>query len=152
MQLCKYADTTGCKVCKAIFYKSCTKFRKAYFKDLLGDLVKFKYVPYNKGYADGDVLFSKDENKAKSAVADLALKIKCKVKRISANQAITLALGGDDIPYRLVFLDCKQSKLEQEKVQSVLYAFVDKLKLFNVRVVVSGQSSNIIAQSDWYKL
>ena len=149
MQKCVYAEQVKCKSCTHVFYQQCSKFKKAYNQDLVRELIPMQFKRPKKSLSKNVVWWSKNEQEAKSAAAIIACVNKRRVKKVTANQAITIVLGNEEFSYEMVFLDCKNARPDLDKVLNCLVSFVDKCVLQSVPVVISLQGSNIAPNQDW---
>lgn len=133
--LCVYAKKLNCMECNFLYRKQCLKFVVTHAKFLSKELGEFIYN--SKVSSSDKVMWSRDENKAKSCALKKALKKNTPIKRYSLSQVISLALNNEPIESRLVYVDCS-TKIsgDLEKIKGVLLSFIDNLLLIGSDVVV----------------
>lgn len=124
MTPCKYIERTGCPSCDQVVYRKCPIFMKAHIQELSKNIVPFKYT---KQSFKGDVAFSNSFDVVKSVALDRALSLNTKLVKITLNQAISIALGEEDLEDGVYLVDCSNKLAStNEKIGSALSSFVDK--------------------------
>lgn len=132
---CKYADLLKCTQCTCAFHIQCKKFIVARAKVLTKELGNFIYN--SKVKIAFNVVWTNNENKAKSAALRYALKYNARVKRYSMSQIISIALSNEIIEEKVIYIDYN-TKLQGdiEKIKGVLCSFIETSLLRGTKVVV----------------
>lgn len=124
-QPCKYKNYTKCKSCTAVYYKECKTFQKAHIAFLTRNIRPFHFV--HQHFSE-HVVWSRDEDKAKSAALQYASSLNQEIKVLSMSQVISLTVSNEEVEGKVFYIDYK-AKLsgDSEKVLGVLQSFVDKI-------------------------
>jgi len=124
MTPCTYKERAGCTFCDQVIYKNCPKFQKAHIQELSSELLPFKFKELEVKEL---VAYSNDADTAKSAAVIKANKLNIKVKRITINQAMEIAMGNEELERYIYYVDCSNKMAGlAEKVNGVLVSFIDK--------------------------
>lgn len=125
---CKYQKVLGCSECVHPFHRECKKFLVARAKEISVELNPFIYT--SKVKVTHRVMWSRDENKAKSIALKYALKRNTKIRKYTLAQVISLALSNEPVESDVVYIEYS-SKLagDVDKLKGVLTSFVDSVML-----------------------
>lgn len=150
IQLCGYAQQNGCKQCSVVYFKECKKFLKAHYSFLARKILPLNF---SKQKLHDAVVWSRDEDKAKSAALQYAMKFNCEIKHLSLNQVISLTVTNEDVEGKVFYIDYKQKLTgDSEKIVGVLKSFIDKVSMQGSCVSLFVQSNIQISLNDIHKL
>ena len=147
---CKYHGCLKCEQCVHTFHKQCKKFIIAHAKESSREIQPFVYT--SKIKVSDRVMWSSNENKAKSLALKYALRINAKVTKYTFSQVISLALSNEPVEASVVYIEYK-TKLsgDADKLKGVLTSFIDALILRGAFVSLFI-SSNITLKVDYTRL
>lgn len=135
MQGCKYQSIVKCTHCDVLLHRGCKKFITAHAKVISQCLQPFVYS--SKYKPKGKVMWSKDQNRAKSLALQCALRNNLHIKKYSLSQTISLALDQSLPENEVVYVECV-NKLngDIDKLKGVLISFIESSLLNNTIFVV----------------
>lgn len=145
---CNYAEHFGCSECSVAFHKECKQFVMAHAKWLSGSVQPFKYD--NKVTVDykDRVIVSSNEVRAKSASLLYALHSNKRIRRLSASQALTIAVSNEVLDDGVIYIDCKRIHGDCLKISNVLYSFAE-VQVMNGSYVVFHVPPTVRIQLDY---
>lgn len=150
LQPCIYAIKLNCKCCDVAYFKACKKFLKAHYAFLSRNLHKFTYHKIN---LKSNVVWSRDENLAKSAALQYAIKCNSEVKVLTLSQVISLTVSNTDVEGKVYFIEYRTKMSgEVDKLTGVLSSFVDKATFNGACVVIFISPSIPFSLSNYSKV
>lgn len=150
MTPCIYVESTGCTSCDQLVYKKCPLFIKAHLSHLMSSIMPFTFIKVDN---DESIVFSGDVNTIKSACAQKAFNLNRKVKSITMNNAMALAMGEEDLEDYVYYLDCSAKLVGQtDKIGSVIVAFIDKCQYKNIPVFIYKPPTTVLPITNYTRL
>lgn len=148
---CAYKEYAQCKECNYVKFKECKNFRVWRAKYLLSDILP---MTLNKveDWSKNICYFSRKESKAKIVAASIALRNQFKVKKFTLNQAITVVVDRIEVEEKVIYLECRKSYGDQQKVQQVIESFVDNMLMQGKTVIIYANAGTIALNETWRKL
>lgn len=153
MAKCIYAEKLKCAECESIFYSRCRKFVKAHNTELIKEILPFTYKKQEKTkeILKGRVIYSRDEDLLKSLAADIAVRLKTRIKKLNFNQTISVQLSTEGMDFenvRVIYIENIRKTDNSEKLLTVFNSFVDLCEMKGVRVFYYSRYKGI-RDLDW---
>ena len=150
---CQYQPQVGCKKCIHSFYRECPEYQKQRQRALISPIlpVKLTKEEFDKFKQRSFVYFLRDESKAKSTAAIVAIKKDKKLVKLTLSQVISAVLDEESaVDAELFYIEIKKSiSGDITKLSNVLESFVDEQIARKHTVVIFCQTSSIKPSPDW---
>ena len=154
MNGCQYLEQNKCPACDFVYFSDCALHRSTHRKFLLKDIlpVELKSTEELRTFVQHEVVFTRNEQEAKSWAAKTALIKRTRVKKYSLSQCFTLLMDGGDWPdERVIYIEAKnKTMLDAIKAQGMLESFVDRLLMEERYIIILGKITNIQPNTDWF--
>ena len=150
MEGCIY-KTKECN-CTYVVFRDCKVFKLRHARSLAVAIMPFKFKKKEFEFKRPKIVYSSNVDDLKSLALQCAVTLNEKIRKVTLNQAIELAINQDLPDEKIYFVQITQKPYgELEKVKAVYMSFMDKCILANKWVFVTS-TVPAFYNAEWCKL